>query len=236
MQRTTALLRAAQTHDVGHRRAKCSGEPLFLFGPSSSWCEAVRRRSPSAPSTLRGPDGASFCFQAKLRCSRDERYGRSSCVHGQQQLSHSSPAASSVQYRAPLDSTPAAMSSSRPRSTPVEVYEGLCQHCLLPLRVTISVVTEGPNAGKRVCHVVGAHGPRTRSRSRPRSRSPRLELEVQVEAPEPVAPSTPTEIEEDSLPPVAGQAPPVGGPPPAGGDAPGPALQDMPLHELAQQW
>ena len=141
------------------------------------------------------------------------------------------------------------MSSSRPRSTPVEMYEGLCQHCHLPLRVTISVVTEGPNAGKRVCHVTGAHGPRTRSRSRPRSPSPRLQLdhEVEVEAPEPVAPS-PTELEEDSLraeallqvgdhgPPVAGQAPPVGGPSPAGGDAPGPALQDMPFHELAQQW
>ena len=136
------------------------------------------------------------------------------------------------------------MSSSRPRSTPVEMYEGLCQHCLGPLRVTISVVTEGPNAGKRVCHVVGAHRPRSRSRSRPRSPSPRLDLNVEVEAPEPVALS-PTEVEQDSPPPAAGDATPVGGSPPVGRDDPGPpvggdapvtALEDMPLHLLAQQW
>ena len=139
---------------------------------------------------------------------------------------------------------PVAMSSSRPRSTPVEMYEGLCQHCSWPLRVTISVVTEGPNAGKRVCHVAGAHRPRSRSRSRPRNPSPRLDLNVEVEAPESVALS-PTEVEHESTPPAGGDATPVGGLPPAGHDDPGPpsggdapvtALEDMPLHELAKHW
>lgn len=161
-------------------------------------------------------------------------------------LSHWSPGASSVQARVLVDSTLVAMSRSRPRSTPVEVYEGFCEHCHLPLRVTISVVTEGPNAGKRVCNVAGVHGPRGRSRSRPRAPSPRLELVVEdalgavASGDPPGASPRPTVIEEDSLPTVGrvgdvheGESPRG---PPVEAHASGPALQDMPLLELAEQW